>query len=188
VIDRGDGRGAWCGVSGFVPYITAEPEVAVVHLDAGTDRFLILATDGLWERLGNDEAAEVVHAFMHAQAHTAQASAPSAHAGETNTTFFLYVGGARDGVLVLARPEGVRCGVVAWAGGESAMAGGHGNGNGSASEPGALRSASEALVEEVLAKVARQNRMTPKVGRWVGWYSVLVWVWAGGGRCWDSDR
>lgn len=39
----------------YVPYITAEPEISMHKLNPKSDRFLILATDGLWERLENDE-------------------------------------------------------------------------------------------------------------------------------------
>ncbi|CAG8772469.1 8523_t:CDS:2, partial [Acaulospora morrowiae] len=41
------------------PYVTARPEV--VHHEVGPDdKFLVLATDGLWERLSNAEVVELV--------------------------------------------------------------------------------------------------------------------------------
>lgn len=42
-----------------VPYITAEPAVTVVELTS-KDRFLVLATDGVWEQVSNEEAVRCV--------------------------------------------------------------------------------------------------------------------------------
>lgn len=41
------------------PYVTASPEVLYHYLEYG-DSFLILATDGLWDHLSNEEAVEIV--------------------------------------------------------------------------------------------------------------------------------
>lgn len=41
------------------PYITAEP-VLSQHKFASSDKFLILATDGLWERISNQQAVDIV--------------------------------------------------------------------------------------------------------------------------------
>ena len=41
------------------PYITAEPVVSRHRLQSG-DKFIILASDGLWERMSNEEAVNVV--------------------------------------------------------------------------------------------------------------------------------
>lgn len=41
------------------PYITAEP-VVTHHKREGSDRFMVLASDGLWERLSNEEVVNVV--------------------------------------------------------------------------------------------------------------------------------
>lgn len=41
------------------PYLTAEPEVTSYQLQR-SDKFLILATDGLWDMLSNEEAVEFV--------------------------------------------------------------------------------------------------------------------------------
>jgi len=41
------------------PYVTATPEVFVHQLRSG-DKFLIMATDGLWDFMSNEEAAEIV--------------------------------------------------------------------------------------------------------------------------------
>ncbi len=45
------------------PYVTAEP-VLSQHKFVKGDRFLILATDGLWERLSNQEAVSIVAGVM----------------------------------------------------------------------------------------------------------------------------
>ncbi|CAM9123690.1 unnamed protein product [Scytosiphon promiscuus] len=42
-----------------VPYITAEPVVTTVELTSN-DRFLVLATDGVWEQVSNEEAVYCV--------------------------------------------------------------------------------------------------------------------------------
>lgn len=42
------------------PILTAEPSIHVHHLKP-EDQFLILASDGLWEQLSDQEAAEIVH-------------------------------------------------------------------------------------------------------------------------------
>ena len=41
------------------PYLTAEPEVTSYQLQR-TDKFLILASDGLWDMLSNEEAVDFV--------------------------------------------------------------------------------------------------------------------------------
>jgi serine/threonine protein phosphatase PrpC len=45
-----------------VPYITVEPSVSINQLD-GTEKYLILASDGLWEVLTPDEAVQIVDKF-----------------------------------------------------------------------------------------------------------------------------
>ena len=42
------------------PYLTAEPEVATYQLRS-SDKFLILATDGLWDAMSNEDAVFFVH-------------------------------------------------------------------------------------------------------------------------------
>lgn len=41
------------------PYITCEPEITEKQIDA-EDEYLVLATDGLWDVLRNDEVAKLV--------------------------------------------------------------------------------------------------------------------------------
>jgi pyruvate dehydrogenase phosphatase len=45
-----------------LPYITVEPSVATIELD-GSEKYLVLASDGLWEVLTSDEAIQIVHKF-----------------------------------------------------------------------------------------------------------------------------
>ncbi|CAG8443814.1 10279_t:CDS:2 [Ambispora gerdemannii] len=45
------------------PYVTARPEITH-HKISKSDKFLVLATDGLWERLSNDEVAKLVGGFL----------------------------------------------------------------------------------------------------------------------------
>lgn len=45
------------------PYLTAEPEVTTYQLQR-TDKFLVLATDGLWDMLSNEEVVEFVQEHL----------------------------------------------------------------------------------------------------------------------------
>ena len=48
------------------PYLTAKP-VITHHTLKSEDKFLLLATDGLWEKLTNDEAVQLVGKAMDGQ-------------------------------------------------------------------------------------------------------------------------
>lgn len=63
--------------------VTAEPEVCVVHLTA-KDEFMVLASDGLWDTVSNDEAVAIVqdtvkHPEMCAQRLATEAVARGSH-------------------------------------------------------------------------------------------------------------
>ncbi|RLN93801.1 hypothetical protein BBJ28_00001231 [Nothophytophthora sp. Chile5] len=45
-----------------VPYITAEPSITTVYMD-GSEKFVLLASDGLWEVMTAEEAAHIVDKF-----------------------------------------------------------------------------------------------------------------------------
>ncbi|KAI9168400.1 hypothetical protein H9P43_007772 [Blastocladiella emersonii ATCC 22665] len=45
------------------PYVTAHPEVAEYALD-DADHFMVLATDGLWERMTNDQVVDMVAEYV----------------------------------------------------------------------------------------------------------------------------
>jgi pyruvate dehydrogenase phosphatase len=44
------------------PYITATPEVSALSWEEGREQFIVMASDGLWDVLSNQEAVEVVAA------------------------------------------------------------------------------------------------------------------------------
>lgn len=44
------------------PILSSEPTISVHKLHPG-DKFLIFATDGLWEQLSNQEAVDIVHNY-----------------------------------------------------------------------------------------------------------------------------
>lgn len=46
------------------PYITAEPVVTTTVIQSGGPSFLILATDGLWNRLSNQQAVDLMVAWL----------------------------------------------------------------------------------------------------------------------------
>ncbi|TPX56338.1 hypothetical protein SpCBS45565_g08431 [Spizellomyces sp. 'palustris'] len=57
------------------PYVTAEPEVTHYEIDPTADKFLILATDGIWDRLSNEQSVELVAGYM--QRHALVPDAPT---------------------------------------------------------------------------------------------------------------
>ena len=68
----------------FQHYITATPDVAVVRVHRV--RFVILGTDGLWDVISNNEAAEMVQAIVDSSAErVACASDTSRHPMPTPT-------------------------------------------------------------------------------------------------------
>ncbi|KAK6823512.1 protein serine/threonine phosphatase 2C [Apiospora arundinis] len=46
------------------PYITAEPVVTTTNINPGRPYFLILATDGMWDRVSSQEAVDLVAAWL----------------------------------------------------------------------------------------------------------------------------
>jgi pyruvate dehydrogenase phosphatase len=46
------------------PYLTAEPVVTSTKIDAGSPSFLIMATDGLWDTLTNQQAVDLVGKWL----------------------------------------------------------------------------------------------------------------------------
>lgn len=109
-----------------LPYITVEPSVAAIELD-GSEKYLVLASDGLWEVLTPDEAIQIVHKFgtrvfsRHFRTQqTANARSVCACPDPTQELFFSTVSAAlihaalekiahRDGMLLhelMALPQG----------------------------------------------------------------------------------
>ncbi|KAG9400107.1 hypothetical protein AC1031_011017 [Aphanomyces cochlioides] len=62
-----------------VPYITAEPDV-MVHELSQDDKFIILASDGLWEVISPDLAVQVVANYVSTAQHVSDHPIPSASA------------------------------------------------------------------------------------------------------------
>nr|CCA26976.1 protein phosphatase 2Crelated / PP2Crelated putativ [Albugo laibachii Nc14] len=51
------------GDVGLKPWITCEPDITTRQLCAKTDKFLILATDGLWDVLSSRKAAKIAYCY-----------------------------------------------------------------------------------------------------------------------------
>ena len=52
------------GDAGYKPYVTAEPDIQSVTLE-GSEDFLIIGCDGLWDTVGTEEAAFIVLQYLH---------------------------------------------------------------------------------------------------------------------------
>lgn len=50
--------------------VIPEPEVTIFDVEP-VDRFIIIASDGVWEFISSQEAVEIVQSFMHLGCHTA---------------------------------------------------------------------------------------------------------------------
>ncbi|KAI9829096.1 MAG: hypothetical protein M1832_000119 [Thelocarpon impressellum] len=59
------------------PYVTAEPVVTTTRVEPGKGDFVVMATDGLWEMLTNEEVVGLVGQWLEAQSSTSSSSAPS---------------------------------------------------------------------------------------------------------------
>lgn len=51
------------GDVGLKPWITCEPDITTHVLSAKTDKFLILATDGLWDVLSSRKVANIAYCY-----------------------------------------------------------------------------------------------------------------------------
>ena len=56
------------------PYVTAEPVVTTTKIDPANGDFVVMATDGLWEMLTNEEVVGLVGQWLEKQASTTQQS------------------------------------------------------------------------------------------------------------------
>lgn len=59
------------------PYVTAEPIVTTTKVDPAQGDFVVLATDGLWEMLSNEEAVGLVGLWLERQSSNSGSSATS---------------------------------------------------------------------------------------------------------------
>ncbi|POR33576.1 Pyruvate dehydrogenase [Tolypocladium paradoxum] len=60
------------------PYLTAEPVVTTIKIDPSKPTFLIMATDGLWYMLSNQQAVDLVGRWVDSQAAGENSSIPEA--------------------------------------------------------------------------------------------------------------
>ncbi|KAG5913028.1 hypothetical protein E4U42_001548 [Claviceps africana] len=68
------------------PYVTAEPVVTTTKINPANGDFLVLATDGLWEMLTNEEVVGLVGQWIEAQA-AATPSSPSSSPSSSKSAF-----------------------------------------------------------------------------------------------------
>lgn len=59
------------------PYVTAEPVVTTTKVDPSKGDFVVMATDGLWEMLTNEEVVGLVGQWLETQASTQQSGSQS---------------------------------------------------------------------------------------------------------------
>jgi pyruvate dehydrogenase phosphatase len=59
------------------PYVTAEPVVTTTKVDPTKGDFVVLATDGLWEMLSNEEVVGLVGQWLEKQASTSKSASAS---------------------------------------------------------------------------------------------------------------
>lgn len=45
----------------YKPYVSAEPEIVVKKIEKDKDMFIVLASDGLWDVMTNEEVARYVY-------------------------------------------------------------------------------------------------------------------------------
>ncbi|ERS98547.1 hypothetical protein HMPREF1624_05332 [Sporothrix schenckii ATCC 58251] len=76
------------------PYLTAEPVVTSTKLEAGAPYFMILASDGLWDRLSSQQAVDLVAAWL---AGPDPATTPSKRRVRLSRAFHASYTTARDG-------------------------------------------------------------------------------------------
>lgn len=63
------------------PYITAEPVITTTSIDPSNPSFLILASDGLWDSLSNQQAVDLVGSWLEAKANGTGESRPKPEYG-----------------------------------------------------------------------------------------------------------
>lgn len=63
------------------PYITAEPVVTTTSIDPSKPSFLILASDGLWDSLSNQQAVDLVGSWLETKANGTRESRPKPNYG-----------------------------------------------------------------------------------------------------------
>jgi pyruvate dehydrogenase phosphatase len=69
------------------PYVTAEPVVTRTKIDPSNGDFVVMATDGLWEMLTNEEVVGLVGQWLETQASLTSSNAKSTTAGWLQSWF-----------------------------------------------------------------------------------------------------
>ncbi|SMR64246.1 unnamed protein product [Zymoseptoria tritici ST99CH_3D1] len=69
------------------PYVTAEPVVTRTHIDPTRGDFVVMATDGLWEMLTNEEVVGLVGQWLDTQASLTSSAAKSSTASWLQSWF-----------------------------------------------------------------------------------------------------
>jgi pyruvate dehydrogenase phosphatase len=76
------------------PYVTAEPVVTTTKVDPTSGDFVVMATDGLWEMLTNEEVVGLVGQWLEKQASTSATSAGSSNSSWLQSWFTSQKAGA----------------------------------------------------------------------------------------------
>jgi serine/threonine protein phosphatase PrpC len=81
-IESAGGKVIWCHESGLYringnmalsraigdrserPWICADPDVLVIPIHPHDDEFIVLATDGLWDVMSNDDVIDLIHFLL----------------------------------------------------------------------------------------------------------------------------
>ncbi|CAM9860660.1 unnamed protein product [Chrysoparadoxa australica] len=56
----GENRGRYIGPPYTPPYVSAEPEITVHSIEPGRDAFVVIASDGVWDMMSNEEVVKIV--------------------------------------------------------------------------------------------------------------------------------
>jgi pyruvate dehydrogenase phosphatase len=84
------------------PYVTAEPVITTTKIEPEKGDFLVMATDGLWEMLTNEEVVGLVGKWLESQPVSAATSSTPSHFNAVWTRIF--GSGDRGGLPVEAPP------------------------------------------------------------------------------------
>jgi pyruvate dehydrogenase phosphatase len=70
------------------PYVTAEPVITTTKVDPANGDFVVMATDGLWEMLTNEEVVGLVGQWLETQASTTSSNSASSSKGSWLQSWF----------------------------------------------------------------------------------------------------
>lgn len=88
------------------PYVTAEPVVTTTKIEPEKGDFVVMATDGLWEMLTNEEVVGLVGRWLDEQGHTGDGtSRPGSRPGTKSSWLGGWLGGKNQQVLPIEKPK-----------------------------------------------------------------------------------